>query len=171
MALVALDPHTGWLKALVGGRDYGRSQFNHVLAKRQPGSSFKPFVYAAALSSGVDGSQPVITPATILNDEPTAFQFGDQTYEPENYKQEYHGRVTLRQALMYSLNVATVRLAEMVGYDKVRNLAVAAGINTGFAGDSRDCAGRLRGDAARNRRRLHDLLQWRNTWSRGSFWR
>ena len=55
MALVVLDPHTGWLKALVGGRDYGRSQLNHVLAKRQPGSSFKPFVYAAALNSGVDG--------------------------------------------------------------------------------------------------------------------
>ena len=130
LALVVLDPHTGWLKALVGGRDYGRSQLNHVLAKRQPGSSFKPFVYAAALNSGVDGSQPLITPATVLNDEPTTFQFGDQTYEPENYKQEYFGQVTLRQALMHSLNVATVRLAEMVGYEKVRDLAVAAGFNT-----------------------------------------
>ncbi len=129
MALVALDPHTGWLKALVGGRDYGRSQLNHVLAMRQPGSSFKPFVYAAALNSGVDGSQPLITTATTLTDEPTTFQFGDQTYEPENYMKEYHGQVTLRQALMYSLNVATVRLAEMVGYDKVRSLAVAAGFN------------------------------------------
>ena len=129
LALVVLDPHTGWLKGLVGGRDYGRSQLNHVLAKRQPGSSFKPFVYAAALNSGVDGSQPLITPATLLNDEPTSFQFGDLTYAPENYKQEYFGEVTLRQALMYSLNVATVRLAEMVGYEKVRNLAVAAGFN------------------------------------------
>jgi penicillin-binding protein 1B len=132
LALVVLDPHTGWLKAMVGGRDYGRSQLNHVLAKRQPGSSFKPFVYAAALSSGVDGSQPLITPATVLNDEPTTFQFGDMTYEPENYKQEYFGPVTLRQALMYSLNVATVRLAEMVGYEKVRNLALAAGFNKGL---------------------------------------
>jgi penicillin-binding protein 1B len=129
VALVAMDPHTGWLKALVGGRDYGRSQLDHVLAKRPPGSSFKPFVYAAALSSGVDGSQPLITPATILNDEPTTFEFAGQAYEPENYKQEYHGQVDLREALMFSLNVATVRLAEMVGYDKVRNLAVAAGIN------------------------------------------
>ena len=129
MALVVLDPHTGWLKAMVGGRDYGRSQLNHVLAKRQPGSSFKPFVYAAALDSGVDGSQPIITPATVLHDEPTSFQFGDLTYEPENYKQEYFGEVTLRTALMYSLNVATVRLAEMVGYEKVRNLALAAGFN------------------------------------------
>src|ERR1019366_2465619 len=101
----------------------------HVLAKRQPGSSFKPFVYAAALSSGVDGSQPLITPATELNDEPTTFQFAGAPYEPENYKQEYHGLVSLREALMFSLNVATVRLAEAVGYDKVRNLAVSAGIN------------------------------------------
>jgi penicillin-binding protein 1B len=130
LALVALDAHTGEIKALVGGRDYGASQLNHVLAKRQPGSSFKPFVYAAALSSGVNGSQPLITPATTLNDEPTTFQFGNINYEPENYKQEYHGLVTLREALTHSLNVATVHLAEMAGYDKVRDLAINAGINT-----------------------------------------
>lgn len=129
VALIALDAHTGEIKALVGGRNYGISQLNHVLAKRPPGSSFKPFVYAAALSSGVDGSQPLVTTATIVNDEPATFQFADQVYEPENYKQEYHGLVTLRTALTFSLNVATVRLAEMIGYDKVRNLAIAAGIN------------------------------------------
>ena len=129
VALIALDPASGALRALVGGRDYGVSQLNHVLARRQPGSSFKPFVYAAALSSGVDGSQPLVTPATMLVDEPTTFQFGDQPYEPENYKREYYGPVTVRQALTHSLNVATVRLAELVGYDKVRKLAVAAGIN------------------------------------------
>jgi penicillin-binding protein 1B len=77
----------------------------------------------------VDGSQPLITPATILKDEPTTFDFGDQPYEPGNYMQEYHGDVTLRQALMLSMNVATVSLAEMVGYGKVRDLAIAAGIN------------------------------------------
>jgi penicillin-binding protein 1B len=129
MALLALDAHTGEIKALVGGRDYASSQLNHVLAKRQPGSSFKPFVYAAALSTAVDGSQPLVTPATVLNDEPTTFQFGDLAYEPENYKQEYHGVVTLREAITHSLNVATVHLAEMVGYDKVKDLAIAAGIN------------------------------------------
>jgi penicillin-binding protein 1B len=129
VALVVLDPATGTLRALVGGRNYGVSQLNHVLAKRQPGSSFKPFVYAAALSSAVDGSQPLVTPATILVDEPTTFQFADEPYEPENYKKEYYGPVTVRQALALSLNVATVRLAEMVGYDKVRMLAIAAGIN------------------------------------------
>ncbi len=132
VGLVALDPHTGALRALVGGRDYGLSQLNHVLARRQPGSSFKPFVYAAALSTALDGSQPVITPATTLMDQPTTFQFAGQPYEPENYKQEYHGVVTVRDALTHSLNVATVQLAEMVGFDKVRSLAVAAGINRGL---------------------------------------
>ena len=129
LALVALDPHTGDVKALVGGRDYGASQLNHVLARRQPGSSFKPFVYAAALNSGVDGSQPLITLATVLADEPTTFEFGNTPYAPKNYKQAYHGSVTVRGALTYSLNVPTVRLAEMVGYSKVRNFAVAAGFN------------------------------------------
>jgi len=129
LALLALDPRTAEIRALVGGRDYATSQLNHVMARRQPGSSFKPFVYAAALSTGVNGGQPLITPATLLNDEPTTFQFGDITYEPENLKQEYHGMVTLREALTHSMNVATVSLAQMVGYDKVRDLAISAGIN------------------------------------------
>ncbi len=130
LALVSLDPHTGYVRALVGGRNYSVSQFNHALARRQPGSSFKPFVYAAALNSALDGSQPLITPATVLMDEPTTFQFGDQTYEPENYEHEYYGAVSVREALMLSLNVATVQLAQMVGYDKIRQLAIDAGINS-----------------------------------------
>ena len=129
IALIALDPHTGDIKALVGGRAYGGSQLDHVLARRQPGSSFKPFVYAAALNSGVDGSAPLITLATVLEDEPTTFDFGGEPYAPENYKQAYRGTVTVREALTYSLNVPTVRLAEMVGYSKVRDFAVAAGFN------------------------------------------
>jgi penicillin-binding protein 1B len=129
-ALVVLDPHNGAVRALIGGRDYTTSQLNHALARRQPGSSFKPFVYAAALDSAIDGSQPLITPATVLMDEPTTFQFGDQTYDPENFEHEYFGAVSVRQALMLSLNVATVRLAQMVGYDKVRELAIQAGINS-----------------------------------------
>ena len=100
-----------------------------MLARRPPGSSFKPFVYAAALNSGVNGSQPVITPATILMDEPTTFTYEGGTYDPGNYKQEYHGAVTVREALNQSLNVATVRLAEMVGYDRIRKLAIDAGMN------------------------------------------
>jgi penicillin-binding protein 1B len=133
LALIALDPHSGDMKALIGGRDYGASQLNHVLARRQPGSSFKPFVYAAALNSGVDGSRPTITPATVLNDEPTEFRLSnkwDKPYEPRNYKESYHGTVTVREALTDSLNNATVSLAQMVGYDKVRNLAIAAGFNS-----------------------------------------
>jgi penicillin-binding protein 1B len=129
VALVALDPHTGEVRALVGGRNYAVSQLNHALAKRQPGSTFKPFVYAAALSSGVDGSQPVITPATVLQDVPTTFQFGNQTYEPKDYKGEYYGLVTVREALALSLNVATVNLAQMTGYDKIRDLAIQAGFS------------------------------------------
>ena len=130
LALIALDPHTGDVKALIGGRAYDESQLNHVLALRQPGSSFKPFVYAAALNSGVDGAVPLITAATVLPDEPTTFEFGNRSYSPKNYKQEYRDSVTVREALTYSLNVPTVRLAEMVGYGKVRDLAVTAGFNS-----------------------------------------
>ncbi len=129
VAMVALDPTTGDVKALVGGRAYHESQLNHVLARRQPGSSFKPFVYAAALNSGVDGSLPLITPATVLPDEPTTFEFSNRTFTPRDYGEEYRGSVTVRAALTYSLNVPAVHLAEMVGYDKVRNLAVTAGFN------------------------------------------
>jgi penicillin-binding protein 1B len=133
VALVALDPHSGEVRALVGGRNYGASQLDHAFALRQPGSSFKPFVYAAALSSAVDGSQPLITPATVLPDQAaTAFQFNGQTYQPKNYEDEYYGNVTVREALALSLNVATVNLAQMIGYDKVRNLALAAGLDNGI---------------------------------------
>jgi penicillin-binding protein 1B len=129
VAMVALDPGTGDIKTLVGGRAYHASQLNHVLARRQPGSSFKPFVYAAALNSGVDGSLPLITPASVLPDEPTTFEFANRSYAPKDYEGDYRGSVTVREALTYSLNVPAVHLAEMVGYDKVRNLAVTAGFN------------------------------------------
>ncbi len=128
VALVAMDPHTGAIKALVGGRNYGTSQLNHALAKRPTGSIFKPFVYAAALNTALDGSSTVMTPASIVSDQPSTFTYGDQIYEPRNYKEEYHGDVTLRYALALSLNNATVKLAEEVGYDKVADLAKQAGI-------------------------------------------
>ncbi len=130
VALVAMDPHTGEIKALVGGRNYGMSQLNHALAKRPTGSIFKPFVYAAALNTAIDGTTPVITPASIVADQPSTFAYGDQIYEPRNYKEEYHGDVTLRYALALSLNNATVKLAEEVGYDKVADLAKSAGIGS-----------------------------------------
>jgi penicillin-binding protein 1B len=128
VALVAMDPHTGEIKALVGGRNYGTSQLNHALAKRPTGSIFKPFVYAAAMNTAIDGSTTVITPASMVADQPSTFAYGDQIYEPRNYKEEYHGDVTLRYALALSLNNATVKLAEEVGYDKVADLARSAGI-------------------------------------------
>jgi penicillin-binding protein 1B len=128
VALVAMDPHTGEIKALVGGRNYGASQLNHALAKRPTGSIFKPFVYAAAMNTAIDGSTTVITPASTVPDQPSTFSYGDQIYEPRNYKEEYHGDVTLRYALALSLNNATVKVAEEVGYDKVADLAKSAGI-------------------------------------------
>src|SRR6202030_1771029 len=130
VALVALDPHTGAVLALVGGRDYGFSQLNHALSKRPTGSIFKPFVYAAAMNTALDGSQTVITPASTVTDAPSSFAYGDQIYEPRNYKEEYHGDVTLRYALAMSLNNATVKVAEEVGYDKVAELAKSAGITS-----------------------------------------
>lgn len=128
VALIAIDPHTGEVKALVGGRNYGSSQLNHALARRPTGSIFKPFVYAAAMNTALDGSTTVITPTSIVSDQASTFSYGDQIYEPRNYKEEYHGDVTLRYALALSLNNATVKLAEEVGYDKVADLARTAGI-------------------------------------------
>ena len=130
VALVAIDPHTGSVLALVGGRDYGWSQLNHAVAKRPTGSIFKPFVYATAMNTALDGSQTVITPASTVTDAPSSFAYGDQIYEPRNYKEEYHGDVTLRYALAMSLNNATVKVAEEVGYDKVADLAKSAGISS-----------------------------------------
>ena len=130
VALVAIDPHTGAVLALVGGRDYGWSQLNHAVAKRPTGSIFKPFVYATAMNTAMDGSPSVITPASTVTDEPSSFAYGDQIYEPRNYKEEYHGDVTLRYALAMSLNNATVKVAEEVGYDKVADLAKSAGITS-----------------------------------------
>jgi penicillin-binding protein 1B len=130
VALIALDPHTGDVLAMVGGRSYGFSQLNHAVAKRPTGSIFKPFVYAAAVNSGVTGDQPVFTPATLVDDAPTAFTVGngDDVYTPRNYQEKYWGQVPAQFALALSLNNATVKVAEMVGYDKVANLAHAAGI-------------------------------------------
>lgn len=129
VALVALDAHTGELKALVGGRDYSASQLNHAVAKRQPGSVFKPFVYAAALGAALDGGQKV-TPASYILDEPTTFKFGREVYQPSNYHNRYMGEVTVRQALMNSLNIPTIKLAEMVGFKRVVQIAREAGITT-----------------------------------------
>ena len=129
VALVAIDPHTGEVRALAGGRNYGTSQLDRVLAKRQPGSIFKPFVYAAALDTAVEGGGRVITASTILKDEPTTFWFDGREYSPKDFEDKYLGDVTLREALAHSLNNATVSLAEMVGYGNVVEMANRAGMN------------------------------------------
>ncbi len=129
VALIVLDPQTGEVKALCGGRDYESSQFDRVFAKRPPGSVFKPFVYTAALESAINGGSTVWTPLSTIDDSPTTFQFGNQTYTPTNFKNEFMGRVTLRQALAHSLNVATVKLAQQVGFSNVVQVARAAGMN------------------------------------------
>jgi len=129
VALVALDPHTGEIRALVGGRNYVASQLNHVVAMRQPGSVFKPFVYAAAVETAIRGGRQIFTPATILDDTPTTFSYDGQTYQPSNFGKEFMGQVTMRTALMHSLNVATVSLAQQVGFGKVVDMARRLGLN------------------------------------------
>jgi penicillin-binding protein 1B len=96
---------------------------------RQPGSVFKPVVYAAALETAIRGGDDIVTPATILDDDPTTFTFHGQTYEPSNFKHEFMGPVTVRTALAHSLNVATVSLAQEIGFDRVADLAKRLGFN------------------------------------------
>jgi penicillin-binding protein 1B len=132
VALVALNPHTGQILALVGGRNYGLSQLNHAASKRPTGSIFKPFVYAAAYNTSLNGlslgDEGVFTAISHLEDEPTTFAFDGKTYSPGNYKNEFHGSVTAIYALAHSLNNATISLAQKVGFENVAALSRASGI-------------------------------------------
>jgi penicillin-binding protein 1B len=136
VALIALNPHTGQVLALVGGRNYGTSQLNHAVAKRPTGSIFKPFVYAAAYNTSLNGTSlgdgGVFTALTQLTDEPTTFTFdnGRQTYTPNNFKGDFRGDVTAYYALAHSLNNATIELGQMVGFGNVAALARSAGITS-----------------------------------------
>jgi penicillin-binding protein 1B len=129
-ALVAMNAKTGEIVAMVGGRDYGKSQLNRVSdALRQPGSAFKPFVYATALNTAYDPVPRVITPATTYMDEPKTFTFDNQEYSPGNFGDSYsHAPVTLRDALVHSLNVVTVDVAMEVTIGRVMALAAKAGL-------------------------------------------
>jgi penicillin-binding protein 1B len=128
---VALDPRTGEIRAMVGGRDYGQSQFNRVArARRQPGSAFKPFVYLAALGQGPRGEPPHFTPTSLLEDRPLTIGTGRSAWSPRNYENRYEGTVTVRRALEQSLNAATVWMAEGVGYDAVVRAAREAGFTS-----------------------------------------
>ncbi|MEE8638726.1 MAG: PBP1A family penicillin-binding protein [Candidatus Margulisiibacteriota bacterium] len=130
-ALVSLDPRTGYIKALIGGVDYYESKFNRATqAKRQPGSAFKPFVYAAAMEQG-------ISPGTILMDTPTTFEVfpneewnPDGTWFPKNFDEKFRGAVTLRYALVKSLNVPSVKLLERVGIPSAIDVARRMGIKS-----------------------------------------
>jgi penicillin-binding protein 1B len=127
-ALVALRPQTGGIVAMVGGRDYQTSQFNRVTqAVRQPGSIFKPFVYLAAFEAAPTSDDP-ITPASAVVDEPFEWRYDDRTWTPDNYGDEYFGRVTVRRALELSLNAATARVAYRVGLEPVLDMAQRLGI-------------------------------------------
>jgi penicillin-binding protein 1B len=135
VALVALNPHTGQVLALVGGRSYGTSQVNHAVAHRPTGSIFKPFVYAAAFQTAVEGTplpgqDKLFSPVTMLADEQSTYMVGDKEYSPRNDHNNYHDQVTARYALQYSLNNATIGLASMVGFDRVAALAREAGIKS-----------------------------------------
>ncbi|MEJ5227718.1 PBP1A family penicillin-binding protein [Thermodesulfovibrio sp.] len=128
-ALAALDPQTGYIKAMVGGYSFQRGEFNRaVYAKRQPGSSFKPFVYAAAIEKG-------FSPEDTILDEPISYRTGLKEWSPSNYDGEFWGEITLRRALAFSRNVPTVRLAETVGIDSIINLAKKAGITSEIPAD------------------------------------
>ncbi len=127
--LVALRPQTGELLALVGGRDYATSQFDRCTqARRQTGSAFKPFVYAAALEP-LHGA-PTITLASLLDDSPLEISTPSGPWRPENYDKISHGMVSVRQALEKSLNIATARLARNVGARRVADVARRAGIQS-----------------------------------------
>ena len=158
-ALIALDPHTGEIKAMVGGSDYRATQYNRVSAAfRQPGSVFKPFVYAAALETAynmdssagpvlaasqssftVDIASPsiqdgLITAVTRILDAPRTFMYGNEVYEPTNFKGGFAGLVSLRTALQKSLNSAAVQVAERIGYSRVARFAQRMGLNDRIRG-------------------------------------
>jgi penicillin-binding protein 1A len=130
-ALVSLDPRTGAVKAMVGGFDFKRSQFNRaVSAKRQSGSAFKPIIYATAVEKG-------LTPATIVLDAPIVYVDDEQqkVWKPENYESRFYGPITLREALVHSRNLATVRLLDRVGVPDVVRLAGRLGIKSSLTPD------------------------------------
>jgi penicillin-binding protein 1B len=124
-SVVLLEASSGFVRAMAGGRDFSRSQFNRVTrSARQPGSAFKPFVYLAALES----PDTEITAGTLISDEPLRLQVGNKLWEPKNYDKRFLGEVTVRRALEGSRNVPTVEVALRTGLERVAKLARMAGI-------------------------------------------
>jgi penicillin-binding protein 1B len=130
-ALIAVDPRTGEVLALVGGRSYNQSQYNRAhLARRQPGSTFKPFVYLAAFERAADESRSDLTPASLTQDEPQTFTVGQQVWAPGNFDDEYDGEITWRRALALSRNLGTIHVGEAAGFDRVASLWRKVGVGT-----------------------------------------
>jgi len=124
--LLSLDPKTGAIKSMVGGYDFKRSEFNRaVSAKRQPGSAFKPVIYAAAMDAGLSPSTIVVDAPVIYNDPVL-----DKVWKPVNYEGKFYGPISLRNALAHSRNVATVRLLERVGVKNAIEMAKKLGITS-----------------------------------------
>lgn len=125
VALAAVDPRTHFVKALVGGKDYATSQFNRATqAQRQPGSSFKPFVYYTAFASGK------YSPYSTIEDTPVKYRDGSKYYEPQNYGGGFSGTISLNQALITSKNIPAVKLGKAVGLDKVIEVCRTLGITS-----------------------------------------
>ncbi|WP_447970357.1 penicillin-binding protein 1A [Nitrospira sp. M1] len=130
-SLLALDPRTGAVLAMVGGYDFQRSEFNRAItARRQPGSAFKPLIYAAALKNGY-------TPASLVLDAPVVYEQEDdgEIWKPENYEKRFFGMISLREALRHSRNAATVRLLEQIGVQDVLDLSTSLGITSPLSQD------------------------------------
>jgi len=129
--LIALEPGKGAIRAMVGGYDFARSEYNRaVQAHRQPGSAFKPIIYATAMSQGM-------SPASVILDAPVVYEqeLDEKTWKPENYGRKIHGMVSLRDALAHSHNLATVRLLDKVGVKNVIEFAKTVGITSPLAAD------------------------------------
>src|SRR5712692_5979434 len=125
-ALLALEPQTGYIRAMVGGYDFFKSEFNRaVQARRQPGSAFKPFVYIAALEAG-------LTPASIVDDSPVQYPFGanGKIWKPDNYDRKFRGPITYQQALEESINVATIKVQERIGVRRTVDVARRLGVES-----------------------------------------
>jgi penicillin-binding protein 1B len=129
-ALLAVDPRTGEILAMVGGRSYNQSQYNRAItARRQPGSVFKPFVYLAAFERAAEEGRADVTPASLTNDSPEVFSFDNQTWEPRNYD-DYDGEITLRRALAMSRNLGTIHVGQAAGFDTVAAVWKRVGVGT-----------------------------------------
>ena len=123
-ALVCFDSETGYVKAMVGGRDFKKSQFNRAIqARRQTGSAFKPIVYSSALDKG-------FTPISIIVDSPIVFEWGDKKWKPKNFEGKFSGPTTLRNALTHSVNIVTVKIAQEVGIGYIKDYAHKLGISS-----------------------------------------